>query len=109
MQVFHSFSTSLLSGLPPGGLEVGAVEDRVGLVLLGLVPAVVEGTGLVGGILPLVEELPPEVGWVVGGSVLPDGVLLTVAAVVWAPSVELRAGELVGSMAVNVSFETRHK
>lgn len=110
MQAFYSFSIGLLLGLPPGGgLEVGAVEDEVALVLLGLVPAVVEGTALVGGELPLVGELPTEVGCVVGGCVLPDGVLLTAAVVVWAPSVELGAGELAGSMAANVSFETRHK
>lgn len=103
----------LLLGLPPGGLEEGAVEEEAGLVLLG----VVEGTELVGGVLPPVDVLPPEVGWVVGGTVLPDGVLLSVGDVVWAlpvelgvgvvweAPVELGAGALVGPTAINLSFE----
>ena len=107
----------------------GAVEEETGLVLLGLPPGVLEGAGLVGGVLPPEDELPPEVGWVVGGSVLPDGVLPSVGDVVWAPPVELgagvvwesavelgagvvgeppvelEAGALVGPIAVNLSFE----
>ena len=72
-----------------------------------------EGTGLVGSVLPPVDGLPPEVGWVVGGSVLPDGALLPVGNVVWPPCVELGAGvvwkppvgALVGPIAEKLSFE----
>ena len=93
-------------------MEEGAVEKEAGLVALGLPPGVVEGTGLVvGGLLLPEDELPPEVGWVVGESALPDGVLLPVgdvelaAGVVSVPPVELEAGALVGPVAVNLSFE----
>ena len=79
---FILLQPALLPGFPPGGFEEGAVEDEAGLVLLGLPPGVVEGTGLVGSVLPPMDVLPPKVGWVVGGSVLPDGVLLPVGDVV---------------------------
>jgi len=114
---FILLQPAFLLGLPPGGLEEGAVEEEAGLEL----PGVVEGTGLVGGVLPPVDVLPPEEGWVVGGSVLPDVVLLSVGdvvwtppvelgvGVVWEPPVELGAGALVGPIAVNVSFETWNK
>ena len=101
---------------------MGAVEDEAGLVLPALPPGVIEGTGLaVGGLLPPEDGLPPEVGCVVGESVLPDRVLLPVgvvvwppcvelaAGVVWAPPVELGAGALVGPIAVNFSFEILYK
>ena len=131
MQAFYISFIGLLSGLPPGGFEEGAVEDDVGLVLLVLSPGVVEGTGLVGGVLPPEDELPPDVGWVVGASVLPDGVLLPAGDVVWPscvelgavvgwvppvelgdgavwePPVELGAGALVGPMAVNFSYKKK--
>lgn len=118
IKLFLVLQLALIPGLPPGGLEEGAVEEGAGRVLLGLPPGVVEGTGLVvGGVLPPDDGLPPEVGWVVGESVLPDGVLLPAgdvvwppcvelaAGVVWAPPVELGAGALVGPIAVKVSFE----
>lgn len=118
IKLFLVLQLALIPGLPPGGLEEGAVEEEAGRVLLGLPPGVVEGTGLVvGGVLPPDDGLPPEVGWVVGESVLPDGVLLPAgdvvwppcvelaAGVVWAPPVELGAGALVGPIAVKVSFE----
>ena len=85
---------------------------------LGLPPGVIEGTGLVvGGLLLPEDGLPPKVGWVVVGSMLPDEVLLLVADVVWPPCVELSAGvvsalpvvlgagTLVGPAAVNLSLK----
>lgn len=63
-------------------------------MLLVLSPSVVEGIALVGGVLPPEDGLPPDVGWVVGASVLPDGVLLPAGDVVWPPCVEL--GAVVG-------------
>lgn len=130
MQAFYISFIGLLPGLPPGGFEEGAVEDEAGLVLLVLSPGVVEGRGLVGGVLPPEDELPPDVGWVVGASVLPDVVLLPAgvvwpscvelgavvgwappvelgAGVVWEPPVELGAGALVGPMAVIFSYKKK--
>ena len=86
---FILLQPALLPVLPPGGFEEGAVEDEAGLVLLGLPPGVVEGAGLVGSVVPPVDVLPSEVGWVVGVTVLSDGLLLPVGVVVWAPPVEL--------------------
>ena len=65
---------------------MGGAEDEAGLPLPGLVPCVVEGTGLV-------TVVP------VGVSGFPDGLLLVVAGGVWEPFFEPETGALVGPLA----------
>ena len=67
---------------------MGCAEVEAVLPLLVLAPCVIEGTGLVAGVLP-------PVGWAVGVGEFPDGLLGEVGK----PSVEPETGALVGPMA----------